>query len=198
MSCTICEESDNIYIQCKNIKFCYLCVKKYLQKLIDDKYVTAIRCNQCYTQFCVYCMKISNDSDNNHNHVETCSFNIYSRYDYYPNRIMNIHAPRITYLLLKLFREKNIKKIPDVAKPHVMSHQLLINGNLKNYVADRYQQYYKKNHNYIANEKAKQRCHEYEQWKKKNAKKFQRREKRKSKKKDQSQLINDFLKEISS
>jgi len=38
----------------------------------------------------------------------------------------------------------------------------------------------------------------YEQWKKKNAKKFQRREKRKSKKKDQSQLINDFLKEISS
>jgi len=106
-------------------------------------------------------LKISNDSDNNHNHVETCSFNIYSRYDYYPNRIMNIHATSHHLFTSKTFFEKkNIKKIPDVAKPHVMSHQLLINGNLKNYVADRYQQYYKKNHNYIANEKAKQRCHE--------------------------------------
>jgi hypothetical protein len=99
---------------------------------------------------------------------------------------------------LKLFQEKNIKKVPDVAKPYIMSHQLLIKDNIEDYVINRYKQHYEKNYNYIDKEKAKQRRHKYDQWKKKNAKKFERREKKRSKKKDELKLINDFLKEISS
>lgn len=42
MSCAICEDDDYIFIKCNDIEICCYCMKKYLQKLIDDKYITAI------------------------------------------------------------------------------------------------------------------------------------------------------------
>jgi hypothetical protein len=100
---------------------------------IDFNGCTALVCNMCRSNICVYCLDVFQNSSQCHAHVKNCKFNINDKKSYYSKNSTIIHEPRINYQLIKIIKQISV------------NIQFKIARKYKSYIKQKYIKYFAKN-----------------------------------------------------